>query len=200
MKPKITTVIKNAQQPKISNNAEQLQQFKPTTLNFHLLLNKNPATFSATQNNTQFGYQPEVPFPVNKGKTSMERIVYDMQSDESGHGQGGAYKTNKSKKRQTSSKQSRAKSAGKKKTMSISPKCKTNYEVSSLVSMGSKAPHNKEQSINSNSATSGGHPQKLLQQPTLANSLNNPQLKQFLANNNLSKKRPENLKDFNLLL
>lgn len=40
-----------------------------------------------------------------------------------------------------------------------------------------------------------------MQQPNLANSLNNMQLKQFLANNKLNgKKRPNNLKDFNMLM
>jgi len=74
----------------------------------------------------------------HKGKSSMERLVNDLQSDESG---ANLYQkvNSKSKKRQNS-KQPRAKSAGKKKTMSISPKCKSNnYELSSLISMGSKA-------------------------------------------------------------
>lgn len=91
----------------------------------------------------------------------MERIINDLQSEESNTGVNSKV-INKNKKR-SNSKQPRAKSAGKKKTMSTSPKCKSNnYELSSLISIGSKGPKNYDQSLNSNSAASGGNAQMLM--------------------------------------
>lgn len=110
-----------------------------------------------------------------KGKTSMERIINDLQSEESSL----ALFNNKAKsKKRSNSKQPRAKSAGKKKTLSISPKSKTANEISSMISVGSKAGN---QSLNSQSAQSGGNPRTIqaharnLHQQ-IAQTMNNQQL------------------------
>lgn len=114
----------------------------------------NIFTNDKSQQSVQFQLQPDLQMPP-KGKTSMERIINDLQSEESSL----ALFNNKAKgKKRSTSKQPRAKSAGKKKTLSISPKSKTANEISSLISVGSKAGN---QSLNSHSAQSGGNPRTM---------------------------------------